>query len=130
MTSPTRCPCLSGEPYDGCCGCYHRGEASAPTAERLMRSRFSAFAVGNADYLLATWHPSTRPDSLELDERLRWYRLDIHRTEAGGLGDDVGIVEFTAYFKPRPGADAAAGSQHEVSRFARVGGRWRYLDAA
>ncbi len=94
-----------------------------------MRSRFSAFAVGDADYLLVTWHPSTRPDSLELDERLRWYRLDIHRAEAGGLSDDGGIVEFTAYFKPTPGADAAAGSQHEVSRFARVDGRWRYLDA-
>ncbi|MCW4386290.1 YchJ family metal-binding protein [Salinibacterium sp. SYSU T00001] len=123
-----RCPCLSGEPYDGCCGPYHRGEASAPTAERLMRSRFSAFAVGDAEYLLATWHPSTRPASLDLDERLRWYRLDIHATQAGGLADDTGVVEFTAYYKPRPGADVAAGEQHEVSEFERAGGRWYFVE--
>ncbi|MFZ2176709.1 MAG: YchJ family metal-binding protein, partial [Rhodococcus sp. (in: high G+C Gram-positive bacteria)] len=59
----TRCPCLLGEPYDDCCGRYHRGVTTAPTAERLMRSRFSAFAVLDAEYLLATWHPSTRPAS-------------------------------------------------------------------
>lgn len=94
-----------------------------------MRSRFSAFAVGDDDYLLATWHPSTRPESLELDERLRWYRLDIESTEAGGLGDDAGVVEFTAHYKPKQGSDAAAGSQHEVSRFVRHDGRWYYVDA-
>lgn len=56
-----RCPCLSRLPYDECCGTLHRGDDLAPTAEQLMRSRFSAFAVSDADYLLATRHPSTRP---------------------------------------------------------------------
>lgn len=124
----TRCPCLSGEPYDECCGRYHRGEAVAPTAERLMRSRFSAFAVGDSEYLLATWHPSTRPVSLEFDDTLRWYRLDIHATRAGGLGDRRGVVEFTAHYRGKPGTDVAAGGQHEVSSFERLDGRWYYVD--
>lgn len=121
----SRCPCLSGETYGGCCGPLHGG-AAAPTAERLMRSRFSAFAVGNADYLLASWHPSTRPESLELDDGIRWYRLDIERTECGGLLDDDGIVEFSAFWK----GDGESGVQHEVSSFSRADGRWVYVDAA
>ena len=65
----TRCPCGTGEVYGACCGRYHSrfaqaGELTAPTPEALMRSRFTAFAVGLPDYLLATWHPSTRPASL------------------------------------------------------------------
>lgn len=58
---PTRCPCLSGLPYDECCGRLHREDSHAATTEQLMRSRFSAFAVGDAEYLLATWHRATRP---------------------------------------------------------------------
>ena len=61
------CPCLSGEQYADCCGRFHAGEAEAPTAEQLMRSRYSAFVVLDAGYLLRTWHPETRPASLELD---------------------------------------------------------------
>lgn len=90
-----------------------------------MRSRFSAFALGDVSYLLRSWHPSTRPTSLELDPGLRWYRLDIVRTEKGGPFDRDGIVEFEAYYK---GADV--GMQHEVSRFVREGGTWFYVDAA
>ncbi|WP_431218411.1 YchJ family protein [Leifsonia xyli] len=119
----TRCPCLSGETYDACCGPLHRGEP-APTAERLMRSRFSAFALGDAAYLLRSWHPSTRPAELELDPGLRWYRLDIERTERGGLFDRDGVVEFIAHYK-----GGQRGSQHEVSRFIREGRDWFYLDA-
>lgn len=90
-----------------------------------MRSRYSAFVVGEAGYLLRTWHPSTRPDELVLDDSIRWMRLDIERTERGGLFDDDGIVEFTAHY--RDGAER--GSQHETSRFVRVERRWVYLDA-
>ncbi|WP_213577106.1 YchJ family protein [Rhodococcus sp. USK13] len=120
-----RCPCLFGEPYDDCCGRFHRGEATAPTAERLMRSRFSAFAVLDADYLLATWHPSTRPDDLDLDPAQRWTRLDILGSSGGGLLDTAGTVEFRAHFV----LDGERGSLHENSRFVRVDGRWLYLDA-
>ncbi len=118
-----RCPCLSGDTYDACCGPIHRGEVDAPTAERLMRSRFSAFALGDAAYLLASWHPSTRPESLELDPGLRWYRLDIVGTTGGGILDQAGTVHFRAYFK-----GDAAGVQEEDSRFVREGRRWFYLD--
>lgn len=119
-----RCPCLSGSPYDECCGPFHAGTADAPTAERLMRSRFSAYAVGDADYLLRSWHPTTRPRSLALDPELRWYRLDILATSRGGMLDTEGTVEFRAHYK----TPDAAGSQHETSRFARHSGAWVYVD--
>lgn len=88
-----------------------------------MRSRFSAFALGLAPYLRASWHPSTRPGEVELDDTT-WRRLQIVDTVAGGPDDDDGIVEFRASFR---GADGA-GLLHERSRFAREGGRWFYLD--
>ncbi|MET1042537.1 MAG: YchJ family protein [Microbacteriaceae bacterium] len=119
----SRCPCLSGESYGECCGPFHRGDAVAPTALRLMRSRYSAFAVGDADYLLQTWHPSTRPDTLTLDPTDRWYRLDIVASERGGPFDSEGIVEFRAHYR---GSDGA-GVQHEVSRFVREDRRWFYV---
>ncbi len=121
----SRCPCLSGLTYDACCGPLHAGAAVAQTAEQLMRSRYSAFAVGDPDYLKATWHDSTRPKALELDTDRRWYRLDILRTERGGPFDTDGVVEFRAYHRSPDGK----GSQHEVSRFVREDGRWWYVDA-
>ena len=87
-----------------------------------MRSRFSAFAVGDADYLLATWHPSTRPGDLTLDSDLRWYRLDILDRLAGGPLDTEGVVEFEAFYR-----GDERGSQRERSRFVREGGRWFYV---
>ncbi|MFK3670042.1 YchJ family protein [Leifsonia aquatica] len=122
MTSE-RCPCLSGQTYDECCGPLHRGEP-APTAERLMRSRFSAFALGDAPYLLRSWHPSTRPDELDLDDGLRWYRLDIERTERGGPFDRDGVVEFRAFYR-----GAERGELHETSRFVKDGRDWFYVEA-
>lgn len=89
-----------------------------------MRSRFSAFAVGDRGYLLATWHPRTRPTELELDDTLRWYRLDIIATYEGGPFDAAGVVEFEAFYRSPSGA----GSQREVSRFVREAGTWLYLD--
>jgi SEC-C motif-containing protein len=123
--APVRCPCLSGNGYADCCGPVHRGEARAATAQMLMRSRYAAFAVGDVDYLLRSWHPRTRPATLELDPGVRWLRLDIERTERGGLLDTDGIVEFTAYCRQ----DGRRSQQHEVSRFERVGGSWLYVDA-
>ena len=117
------CPCLSGLPYDECCERFHQG-GSAPTAERLMRSRYSAYARGLPDYLLRTWHPSTRPADLVLDPRLRWYRLDILARTGGGMLDTTGTVEFRASYR----IDAQPGSQHEVSSFVREDGQWYYFD--
>lgn len=123
---PRRCPCLSGNGYPDCCGRLHRGEARAATAEQLMRSRYCAFAVGDEEYLLATWHPRTRPEAVELDGSMRWIRLDIERTVRGGLLDSIGLVEFTAYARQ----DGRRTRQHEVSRFEKIAGVWLYLDAA
>lgn len=91
-----------------------------------MRSRFSAFATGDAAYLLRTWHRSTRPRSLELDPEDRWYRLDVLRTERGGLLDTDGVVEFRAYRRSPSGRDTL----HEVSRFVREDRQWFYVDGA
>jgi SEC-C motif-containing protein len=122
--SAQRCPCLSGLTYDTCCGRLHAGTAVAQTAEQLMRSRFSAFAMDDPDYLLQTWHPTTRPATLELDADRRWYRLDIVSTRDGGPFDRTGVVEFEAFYR----APTGAGSQHEISRFVREAGRWQYVD--
>jgi SEC-C motif-containing protein len=89
-----------------------------------MRSRYSAFAVGDAGYLLATWHPATRPPALELDPTIRWTGLDVLATTGGSLLSAEGTVEFRAHYV----AGGRTGAQHENSRFVRDGGRWRYLD--
>ena len=122
--APRRCPCGTGLPYAECCGRLHDGTMTAATAEQLMRSRYSAFAVGDAGYLLATWHPSTRPPSLELDPTVRWTGLDLLATIDGGLLSAKGTVEFRAWYRH----EGETGSQHEVSRFVREDGAWRYLD--
>jgi SEC-C motif-containing protein len=92
---PLACPCGLGDDYESCCGQLHAG-APAPTAESLMRSRYSAFAVGTAGYLLHTWHPSGRPRILSLDPALRWTRLAVLETRDGGLFDTTGTVQFRA----------------------------------
>jgi SEC-C motif-containing protein len=89
-----------------------------------MRSRYSAFVVGYAAYLLATWHPDTRPAALDLDGDVRWTGLDVLTTSGGSLLAAEGTVEFRAHYV----RGRAAGAQHENSRFLREGGRWRYLD--
>lgn len=118
------CPCLSGEQYEECCGRFHRGDAEAPTAEQLMRSRYAAFVVLDAGYLLRTWHAGTRPGSLELDPDTEWRRLDILATSFGGPLDAKGTVEFAAHFR----SDGQRGVQREVSRFVRESKRWYYVD--
>lgn len=116
------CPCGRAA-YGECCGPLHSG-APAPTAERLMRSRYSAFALRLGDYLLTSWHPSTRPNSLSLEDDIVWRRLLIESTEAGGPFDSEGRVTFTAIARTPEGRL----EQRERSRFMREGRHWRYLD--
>lgn len=119
------CPCESGKPYRDCCGPYHQG-APAPTPEALMRSRYSAYALRLSLYLLASWHPSTRPppDEVDLGEaRTAWLGLKILRTAQSG--DDEGIVEFVARYRI---GGASAVRLHETSRFVRDNGVWYYID--
>lgn len=117
------CPCGSGAAFGGCCRAVLRTR-TATTAEALMRSRYTGFVVGDARYLRATWHPGTRPDSLDLDPSLRWLGLEIVEAEAGEVGDVRGAVEFIARW--RDGAEV--GALHERSRFVHQAGSWFYLD--
>ena len=123
MTTP--CPCGSETPYADCCGRYHAGplHLQAPTAEALMRSRYSAFVRGDAGYLLATWHPSTRPAAIEVDPPgLKWLGLDVRRHEVQDA--DHATVEFVARSK----LGGRAHRLHETSHFVREDGRWFYVD--
>ena len=110
--------------YVDCCGRYvdHFSDAPAPDAEHLMRSRYSAFVLERADYLLATWHSSTRPASLDLDAGAKWLGLEVreHKT----TGADTAEVEFVARYR----VDGRAVRLHERSRFVREYGRWFYVD--
>ena len=118
------CPCGSGQPYGVCCGPLHRGLEQAPTAERLMRSRYSAYFLGLADYVLTTWASSTRPAELTLATGPTWRRLQIVDTADGGPADSAGMVEFRASYRDADGV----GLLHERSRFAREDNRWVYLE--
>ena len=95
------------------------------TAEALMRSRFDAFRSADARWLLRTWHPSTRPTSLDLTDNPRWRGLQIVDTNDGGPGDTHGIVEFRATYLADGGG---LGILHERSRFVHESGRWFYVD--
>jgi SEC-C motif-containing protein len=119
------CPCGLGDDYESCCGRLHAG-MPAPTAESLMRSRYSAFAVGNAGYLLRTWHPSARPPELSLDPAIRWTRLAVLETDDGGLFDATGTVRFRAIYTRQ----GQRGVLTENSSFTRQDGHWTYLGPA
>lgn len=124
MPQTDPCPCGSGYDYGTCCYACISGESSAPTAEALMRSRYSAFALGETDYLIATWHPSKRPSRVTLDPAQKWIGLSIKATEQGQHSDELGVVEFVARFKI-----AGKGHRlHERSRFKYESGQWYYLD--
>lgn len=109
--------------FGSCCGPV-LASGSAPTAVRLMRSRFTAFATADAKHLLRTWHPSTRPNRLDLDDGIRWQRLDILDQEQGGPFDGRGVVEFEAFYRDEHGR----GALRERSRFVREGRIWLYVD--
>lgn len=117
------CPCGILRSYAECCGRFHAGE-QPDSAPKLMRARYSAYALRLPEYLLATWHPSTRPAELRLDpaEALRWLGLDIRAQQSSG---DSARVEFIARFRQ---GDGGVQRQHEISRFVREQGRWFYLD--
>lgn len=118
------CPCGTGDRYAVCCGPYLAGAARPPTAEALMRSRYTAFARGDADHLWRTWHPRTRPSDVSPDPSTRWTGLEITDTVGGREGDATGEVAFVARFDGPSGPGAVT----ERSRFERRAGRWVYVD--
>lgn len=125
------CPCGSKLTYGDCCGPLHAGECIAATAEALMRSRYSAYALHNADYLNNTHHPTTLDAELKASlkdsfERCQWTGLKITGRKGGNIDDQEGSVRFEAAFTQQ--------DQHyllkEMSRFVRENGRWYYLDGS
>ena len=118
------CPCGSGKSYSQCCEPCLTGKQPAATAEALMRSRYTAYVIGDNKYLLATWHPSTKPSTLELPMDLKWQSLKIKSATKGQQGNTTGTVEFVAVSK-------AGGRAHrlcEDSRFVFEDGLWFYVD--
>ena len=121
---PAACPCGTGLTYARCCGRWHAGPEylQAPTAEALMRSRYTAYVREDADYLIATWHPTTRPtEPLTFEPGLRWLGLEVKRLASAG---DSATVAFVARSK----LGGRAHRLQQISRFVREGGRWFYRD--
>lgn len=127
------CPCgrLQGSgakakplAYADCCGRFidHWDAQPAPDAEYLMRSRYTAFVREDAGYLLATWHPSHRPESLDFDAAAQWLGLEVR----GHWVKDADHAEVEFVARHRLGGRAVR--LHERSRFVREGGRWYYVD--
>ena len=119
-TTPVFCPCGSQLDYKDCCGLFHDG-ALAPDALTLMKSRYSAFVMKRADYLLRTWHEKTRPVELKLDEPIKWLGLEIVSYEE--LADQA-----TVSFIARGKISGRAFKQVERSRFVKQNGQWYYVD--
>ncbi len=134
MTSGTisgsaACPCGSGLAFSACCEPYLTGAKLPPAPEALMRSRYSAFATGNIDYLEETLLPGTRSDfdregAAQWAAASEWTGLEVSTAEGGGPGEDEGVVEFVAHFRQQ-GEDRV---HHETASFARKDGRWWYVD--
>lgn len=130
MASAVSCPCGRTDAkqrflaYADCCGCFidHLDSDPAPDAEHLMRSRYTAFVRERADYLLATWHPSTRPASLDFEAGAKWLGLEVREHHI--TSDNTAEVTFVARYRLPSGAVR----MHERSRFVREDGRWFYVD--
>ncbi len=118
------CPCGSGESFADCCRPFLKGELEPPTAEALMRSRYTANVRRDARYLERTWHEATRPSGMDVDA-VEWRGLDVIGATGGGPGDDTGTVTFVAHHST--GA-ISTGQLRETSRFVKVDGRWVYVD--
>ncbi len=121
------CPCGSQNKYENCCQAIIEGKLAAPTAERLMRSRYTAFTQGNGAYLMKSWHAEHRNLSEQKEtekwaKSVRWIRLEIEKTEAGQENDNVGYVTFKAFYSEKRKIHKI----HERSLFYKLNGEWYY----
>jgi SEC-C motif-containing protein len=123
--STTYCLCGSGFAYGDCCQPFHLGEKIPATAQALMRSRYTAYALRDAAYLQATWDATKRPERIDFSrENIAWLRLEIIEIKKGGVQDNKGLVTFKAYYS-QEGDEYV---MNEISRFTKHEGRWFYLD--
>ena len=119
------CPCGSSKVYAACCQPWHQGEhyLQAPDALALMRSRYTAYVFQLNTYLLDTWHPITRPTTLdETESSIQWLDLQIHNHQE--QSESSASVEFTAKYR----LNGKAHVMHENSRFEKEGAQWYYID--
>ncbi len=125
-TNKYLCVCGVGKSTEACCLPLINGQLEAQTPEQLMRSRYSAYVMGNVGYLMQSWHPGTRPQSIELDSRLSWTGLKLlsRHKKRDKAGSKEAYVEFIAGFV----SQGDAGQMHERSRFLFEQGRWFYVD--
>lgn len=126
------CPCGIQSRYVDCCEIYLRGKAFAPTAEALMRSRYSAYSKGDVEYLIQTQYPKKRKKTdrqmlLKTIENTSWMELTVLKTQKGGTDDRRGIVEFVAQYRGLKLTDPIY-QLHERSRFVKEDGVWFYQD--
>lgn len=118
------CPCGNPQPYNQCCEPYHKKQKNPPSAEALMRSRYSAYALNLIDYIYATWHPDTRPTLASLkDNDALWVRLLVNRTIETKDSLEA-FVDFDAFYQ----VNGQLLAMHEVSRFLKIKGLWLYVD--
>ncbi|MGV6827259.1 MAG: YchJ family protein [bacterium] len=125
----SNCHCGSGRSFEECCEPIINGDQLAPTAEAMMRARYSAYVVGNAKFLGESLHPAHRQDWDEAatrrwSEHSEWLGLEVRGIEAGQKGDQEGLVEFVALYKE----DGLPRKHHEISRFKKEGKQWYYVD--
>lgn len=126
MNPLTDCPCGSGVPYQDCCQPFHNATLWPRTALALMRSRYSAYVLKNSDYLLKTWHKTTRPGHFEVEKDLFWQSLEIIATTKGQIRDSRGQVHFRANYALSSGE---VGCLEEISDFKKdAKGHWVYVD--
>ena len=119
------CLCGSNITYGECYQPFHTAQKIPTTAEALMRSRYTAYALRDGAYLQATWDITKRPESIDFSrETINWLRLEITETKKGGIKDSKGQVTFKAFYSQ----DNEEYVMNEISRFTKQGGRWFYLD--
>jgi SEC-C motif-containing protein len=129
VPSTVTCPCGKGESLETCCGPYLKGEKLPDTAEALMRSRYSAYATHDVDYVIKTHDPATSGEVDRGNTELwakssEWLGLEIHATEKGEAGDTDGTVEFTARYKIKN----VKLDHRERATFKKLDGRWYFVD--
>ena len=133
MLNDIMCPCGSKALFSECCKPFIQGDSKPEHCEQLMRSRYTAYSMGEADYLIKTWHPSkqnnlSRDELLQSSKETQWLRLDILSSDQSGL---FGTVEFKAFFKKRmaqPLTSDTFNCLHEVSRFEKIEDMWLYVE--
>ena len=118
------CPCDSDRLFAECCRPIIEGQSSAGTAEALMRSRYTAYVIHDSDYLLESWHVNYRPKAVMMNINQKWQGLKVKHCVQGTNEDKEGLVEFVARYK----IDGKAHRLHEISRFTKIDGAWKYVD--